>query len=89
MSDMFKAMIRVRRRPSILDPQGKAVQQALDSLGFAGVSDVRIGKLIELTIEATSADAASAIARDACEKLLANPVMEDFDIEVESLEPAL
>lgn len=82
--ESFKATVRVRRRPSILDPQGKAVEHALESLGFDGVSSVRVGKLVELTISAASADAAQTVARDACEKLLANPVMEDFEIEVEA-----
>ncbi len=79
---MFKATVIVRLRPSILDPQGKAVHHALQNLGYAGVTQVRIGKVIDLWIDADSAAAAERIAREAAEKLLANPVMEDFDVTV-------
>ena len=79
---MFKASIKVKLRPVILDPQGKATHHALENLGFNRVERVRMGKLIELWIEAASADHAEAEARAACEKLLANPVMEDFEITV-------
>lgn len=79
---MFKATVTVRLRPSILDPQGKAVHHALQNLGYQAVTQVRIGKVIDLWIEADSAAAAERMAREAAEKLLANPVMEDFDITV-------
>ncbi len=80
---MFKAHIIVSLRPSILDPQGKATHHALTQLGFDEIAQVRIGKSIEMRIDAASKDAAEKIARTACEKLLANPVMEDFHIEIE------
>ena len=79
---MFKATITVRLRQSILDPQGKAAHHALQNLGFDSVDSVRIGKSIELWIKADSSDEAKEQARTACEKLLANPVMEDFDVVV-------
>ncbi|MDQ7040352.1 MAG: phosphoribosylformylglycinamidine synthase subunit PurS [Rhodothermus sp.] len=79
---MFKATVTVRLRPSILDPQGKAVHHALQNLGYAAVTQVRIGKVIDLWIDADSAETAERIAREAAEKLLANPVMEDFDVTV-------
>ena len=79
---MYKATITIRLRESILDPQGKAVQQALNSLGFRSVEGIRIGKLVEMNIGAETLDEASAIAAEACNKLLANPVMEDFEIEM-------
>ncbi len=79
---MFKATVIVRLRPSILDPQGKAVHHALQNLGYAKVTQVRIGKVIDLWIDADSVAAAERIAREAAEKLLANPVMEDFDVTV-------
>ena len=82
---MYKARINVTLRSSILDPQGKATHHALTQLGFDQVDEVRIGKHIELNIEADSRDSAETIAREACEKLLANPVMEDFSIEIEDL----
>jgi phosphoribosylformylglycinamidine synthase subunit PurS len=75
--------VRVIPRPGLLDPQGQAVEHALGSLGFSGVGGVRVGKAIELQIEAASAKDAEATVRRMCEKLLANPVTEDFEIEVE------
>lgn len=85
---MFKATIRITLRPSILDPQGKAIHHALDSLGYGGVQDVRAGKLIELWIDADGEAEAERVARTASEKLLANPVMEDFTVEVEAVDAA-
>lgn len=79
---MFKAEITVTLRPSILDPQGKAAQHALGELGFDSVRQVRIGKVIALDIEADTAAEAERIAKDAADKLLANPVMEDFDVVI-------
>jgi len=76
--------VRVIPRPGLLDPQGQAVEHALASLGFADVTGVRIGKAIELTVDAASAAAAEATVRTMCERLLANPVTEDFVIEVSS-----
>ncbi|MCY3706508.1 MAG: phosphoribosylformylglycinamidine synthase subunit PurS [Gammaproteobacteria bacterium] len=74
--------IRVTPRRGLLDPQGKAIQHALDSLGFAGVGEVRAGKLLVIELDADSPDEAAARATRMCEKLLANPVTEDFAIEV-------
>lgn len=82
---MYKASIHVTLRPSILDPQGKATHHALQSLGQASVDRVRIGKYVELWIDAADAAAAERAAREACEKLLANPVMEDFSVTVEAV----
>ncbi len=80
---MYKANVEITVRRSILDPQGKATQHALHDLGFASIERVRVGKHIELWIEAASEEEAMALARAACEKLLANPVMEDFQITLE------
>lgn len=66
----------------LLDPQGKAVMGGLQNLGLAGVSDVRIGKNITLQVDADSADKAKEIATEATKKLLANPVMEYFEVSV-------
>ena len=66
----------------LLDPQGKAVMSGLQNLGINSVSDVRVGKNITLQIEAASAEQAKQIAEDASKKLLANPVMEYFEISV-------
>jgi phosphoribosylformylglycinamidine synthase PurS subunit len=80
----FRVHVRVIPRPGLLDPQGQAVEQALGSLGFAGVSGVRIGRAIEFGLEAASVEAATQSAQAMCEKLLANPVTEDFVVAVES-----
>lgn len=85
---MFHATVRITLRPSILDPQGKAIHHALDNLGYGAVEDVRAGKLIELRIATGNRAEAERIAREAAEKLLANPVMEDFTVEVAPLETA-
>ncbi|HYC27636.1 MAG TPA: phosphoribosylformylglycinamidine synthase subunit PurS [Chitinophagaceae bacterium] len=66
----------------LLDPQGKAVNNSLHNLGLAKVDGVRIGKHITLNIEAGSKEEANSIADDACKKLLANPVMEQYDISI-------
>ena len=78
----FRARISITLRPSILDPQGKAVQHAAAGLGFAAVEGVRIGKVADVTLAADSADEAQRIARALGQQLLANPVMEDFAVEV-------
>lgn len=83
---MYKVTAKVTLRTSILDPQGNATQHALESLGFDSIEHVRIGKLVEMDIGAGDRDAAVDIANRACEKLLANPVMDDFEIiEVEDV----
>lgn len=79
---MYKAIIQITLRKSILDPKGKAAHHALRNLGMKQVQDVRIGKRIELDIEAESEDNAKSIAENACSRLLANEVMEDFEITV-------
>ena len=70
----------IRPKEGILDPQGKAVERALPALGFEGVSHVRVGRLVELETE--SPDDLDSL----CEKLLANPLIEDFEIEIEGSE---
>ena len=77
---MFTAHVRVLLRPSILDPQGKAIQNAIHDLGMPSVQEVRTGSFFALRVDAASAPEAEAIVRQACEKLLANPVTEDFAI---------
>lgn len=79
---VFRATVRITLRPSILDPQGKAISHALHNLGYDAVTEVRAGKLIELTIEAGDPAQAEQIAREAADRLLANPVMEDFTVEI-------
>jgi phosphoribosylformylglycinamidine synthase PurS subunit len=76
--ELFHARIIVTLRRSILDPQGKAIEHGIHSLGHEEVSDVRIGKIIELDVDTTSKEKADAIVNEVGRKLLANPVMEDF-----------
>jgi phosphoribosylformylglycinamidine synthase PurS subunit len=77
-----KARVLVRPKQGILDPQGKAVERALPALGFDGVSHVRVGRLVELEVE----DATDLPAM--CEKLLANPLIEDYEIQTEPVAEA-
>ena len=81
----FKAEIAVMPHDALLDPQGKAVHSGLSNLGFNSLADVRIGKHITLTLEANDEASAMAMAKEACEKLLANPIMEGFRISVHAL----
>jgi len=82
---VYLAKINVTLRPSILDPQGKAVQHAIASLGMEDVRDIRMGKYIEMKIASDDAGAAKRIADEACRKLLANPVMENFEFTLEKI----
>jgi phosphoribosylformylglycinamidine synthase subunit PurS len=76
----FRVSIHIVPRKGLLDPQGKAVADALHALGFADVTDARIGRHIVLDVNAADSAAASASARAMCDKLLANPVTEDYEI---------
>lgn len=78
----YRVHIRVMPRAGLLDPAGQAVEHALDALGFARASNVHLGKAIELDIEGASEEEARAHARAMCERLLANPVTEDFSVEI-------
>ena len=81
----MKVRILVRLKPGVLDPQGRAVHHSLEGMGFDGVEDVRIGRLIEMDVaDGTSEETLSAM----CEKLLANTVIEDFEIETAQTESA-
>ena len=76
------AIVNVYLKEGVLDPQGKAVHHALESLGFNGVKDVRIGKQIVLQLEGEDKAAAEAEVKQMCETLLANTVIEDYNIEI-------
>ena len=78
----YIVQVKVMPLKDLLDPQGKAVMGGLSNLGLNGVTDVRIGKNITMQIDAASSDAAKAIAEEAAKKLLANPVMEQFEVSV-------
>lgn len=78
----YQVEVRVVPRRGILDPQGKAVHGALRSLGFSGVDEVHVGRLIRLHLEADDPEAARQQAIAMCRQLLANPVTEDFEVTV-------
>jgi phosphoribosylformylglycinamidine synthase subunit PurS len=78
----MKARVHVSLRSGVLDPQGKAIGNALAALGFTGVGDVRQGKLIELELDETDPARARAQVEAMCRRLLANPVIEDYAIEI-------
>ncbi len=80
---LFTIHLHVMPLKNLLDPQGKAVLSGLHNLGLQSVQDVRVGKRITLQIEAENSEAAVAIAKEAGEKLLANAVMEYFEIEID------
>jgi phosphoribosylformylglycinamidine synthase len=79
---MFTVQIKVMPLKELLDPQGKAVMGGLKNLGLNGIEDVRVGKNVTLQIDAGSEDQAKKIAEEASKKLLANPVMEYFEVSV-------
>ena len=78
----YTVQIKVMPLKELLDPQGKAVMGGLENLGLSGVEDVRVGKNISLQINADSSDQAKQIAEEAGKKLLANPVMEYFEVSI-------
>jgi phosphoribosylformylglycinamidine synthase subunit PurS len=80
----IKARVRVTLKPGVLDPQGKAIGNALAALGFTGVGEVRQGKLIELDLGDAEPASARAQVEAMCKELLANPVIEDYAIEITS-----
>ncbi len=78
----MKATVRIMLKTGVLDPQGKAIEHALAALGFSGVGEVRQGKLITLELDETDSDRAREKVREMCEKLLANTVIEDYEIGI-------
>ena len=76
----FLVAVHIIPRRGLLDPQGKAVADALHSLGFSAIKDVHVGRHVVLDVDANDAAAADAMTRTMCQKLLANPVTEDFEI---------
>lgn len=76
----FRVAVHIVPRRGLLDPQGKAVADALHTLGFEGVKDVHVGRHIVLDVDAADAKSADASVRNMCQKLLANPITEDFEI---------
>ncbi|HXL06206.1 MAG TPA: phosphoribosylformylglycinamidine synthase subunit PurS [Gemmatimonadales bacterium] len=79
----FRVEVRIMPRAALLDPQGQAVEHALQALGFGDVAQVRMGKHLVLQVTAATRDEALARARAMCDRLLANPVTEDYDVVVD------
>lgn len=79
----MKATVTVYPRREILDPQGKAIRDALGRLGFSGVEDVRAGKSFEIELAEADRDAAGRMLEEMCRRLLANPVVEDFRVDLD------
>jgi phosphoribosylformylglycinamidine synthase len=79
----MKARVYVTLKKSVFDPQGKTIHDALQSMGYASVADVRQGKFFEVSLDGVSAEQAKATAEEVARKVLANPVIESFRVEVE------
>lgn len=82
----YKASINIMPHKELLDPQGKAAAKSLRDIDVVGVTDLRIGKHVELTIEAADEDAAHTQIKQACDKLLSNPIMEYYTYELSSVD---
>jgi phosphoribosylformylglycinamidine synthase subunit PurS len=78
----FAAHVVVMPKPGIADPQGQTIERALPALGYDGVTEVRVGKHIELLLEAEDAEEAARRVNEMCERLLANPVIESYEVSV-------
>ena len=78
----FPVLVEVRLRPGIADPQGATIQRALPALGFGGVQEVRVGKAIRFNLEADDEAAARLQVDELCQRLLANPVIEDTSVTI-------
>jgi len=78
----FHAHVEIRHLPGIADPAGATVERALPALGYSNVSQVHIGKTIRLVVEAPDAETAAAQVKEMCERLLANPVIESYDVTI-------
>ncbi|MGH9072311.1 MAG: phosphoribosylformylglycinamidine synthase subunit PurS [Acidimicrobiales bacterium] len=81
---IFSALVEVRLRPGIADPAGATVEAALPALGFEGIRDVRMGKAVRMEVDATDEASARLQVEQLCRRLLANPVIEEAEIRIES-----
>ncbi len=79
---MLKAIVTVMLKKGIFDPQGRAVQNGLESIGFEGIGSVRVGKQIELTLETKDRAEADSSVHEMCDKMLSNPVVESYSFEI-------
>jgi phosphoribosylformylglycinamidine synthase len=82
---LFRAKVIIKRRPSILDPQGKAVEKGAQHLGLTNIRNTRIGKYIEFDVLSENRQEAEKEVNDYCNKLLANPIMEDYEFTIEEV----
>ncbi|MCL6495490.1 MAG: phosphoribosylformylglycinamidine synthase subunit PurS [Ignavibacterium sp.] len=82
---MFRARVIIKRRPSILDPQGKAVEKGAQHLGLTNIQNTRIGKYIEFDVLSNNRQEAEKEVNEYCNKLLANPIMEDYEFTLEEV----
>ena len=83
---MYLAKVYIQYRPTVSDPQGQTILGGLHQLGFNDVSNARAGKYMEITLKADTESAAADQVRDMCDKLLANPVIEDYRFDIESVD---
>lgn len=88
LDQLFLVEVFITPRPVVNDPQGLAVRDGLQQLEYAGVESVRVGKYLRLRMRAASTDNAQAMATEMCDRLLANPIIEDYRLSVAPLEPA-
>jgi phosphoribosylformylglycinamidine synthase len=85
---LYRAKVLIKRRPSILDPQGKAVEIGAQHLGLTNIKNTRIGKYIEFDVDADDKTEAEKEVNDYCSKLLANPIMEDYEFTLAEWDPS-
>jgi phosphoribosylformylglycinamidine synthase PurS subunit len=83
----YAARVEVSHRPGIADPAGATVERALPALGYTNVGQVHIGKVVRLVVDAPDADSARTQVDEMCERLLANPVIESYEVSIAALEP--
>jgi len=81
----YQASIKIMLKSGILDVQGKTVENSLHSIGFNSMKNVRIGKFVQLEIDASTSEQANELVKSACEKLIANPIIEDYEIQIEEI----
>jgi phosphoribosylformylglycinamidine synthase len=81
---MMRVKVFVTPKEGVLDPQGHAIESSLHSMGYSGVTEVRMGKYLEFNFDTSSQDEAESRIREMCEKLLANPVIEDYRFEIQN-----
>lgn len=82
---MFKVKVIIKRRPSILDPQGKAVEKGAFHMGLTNIQETRIGKFVEFNVDSLNKEEAIKAIEEYCHKLLSNPIMEDYEYTLEEI----